>query len=257
MTAVLHADAVTVKYGGVTAVDEASLVLKPASFTGLIGPNGAGKTSLIDALTGTTAVTSGRIKFDGSDVTKASVHRRARAGMARTFQSVELFDDLSVFENVQVAAEPPHVLSALAEVVGWRRADRRETIQWALEFTGLANEGERSPRELSHGRRKLVGVARALALRPKLILLDEPAAGLDTHETAELASHLKRLPGEGITVLMIDHDMTLVLTLCEEIIVLDFGRIIAQGPPEAIRHDPAVLEAYLGSDTELTGEAVA
>jgi branched-chain amino acid transport system ATP-binding protein len=171
----------------------------------------------------------------------------ARAGLTRTFQSVELFDDLTVDENLLVAAERPGMFTALAQILLPGRTPSRKAVDWALEVTELHEIAQRYPTELSHGQRKVVGVARALACRPELLLLDEPAAGLDTDETAELAGRLRKVRDHGVTMLLIDHDMGLVLEVCELIYVLDFGKLIARGTPREIRTTPAVVDAYLGA----------
>jgi branched-chain amino acid transport system ATP-binding protein len=243
----LEVDGLRVQYGGVVAVEDASFQIAPGSIVGLIGPNGAGKTTLIDALTGYHRPTTGRVRFREQDVTGKRPHVLARAGLTRTFQSVELFDDLNVEENLLVAAERPGVVSALTQILLPGRAPSREAVDWALEVTELHEIALRYPTELSHGQRKLVGVARALACRPELLLLDEPAAGLDTDETTELGERLRRVRDRGVTMLLIDHDMGLVLEVCEHVLVLDFGKLIASGTPREIRTTPAVVEAYLGA----------
>jgi branched-chain amino acid transport system ATP-binding protein len=235
-----------VPYGGVRAVDGVDLTVAEGRVVGLIGPNGAGKTSTIDALTGYHPPSAGSIAFDGRDITRMRPHLRARGGLARTFQSVELFDDLTVDENLLVAADHVGVLAALRDLLLPVRQPSRDDVDWALELCGLRDVADRRPTELSHGRRKLVGVARALARRPKLVLLDEPAAGLDTDESLELGRRLRTLPEAGVSVLLVDHDMGLVLSVCDEVVVLDFGRRIAHGTPDEIRADPAVVAAYLG-----------
>jgi branched-chain amino acid transport system ATP-binding protein len=165
----------------------------------------------------------------------------------RTFQSVELFDDLTVEENLAVASQPPSLLAALGRVFTGGGETRTADVSWALSVTELEDVADRYPAELSHGRRKLVGVGRALARRPSLLLLDEPAAGLDTDETLALGRRLRTLPDHGVSVLLIDHDMGLVLSVCDRVIVLDFGNLIAAGTAAEIRADPRVVEAYLGS----------
>ena len=250
MNALLNVDALRVTYGGVTAVDDVDLTVPPGKVIGLIGPNGAGKTSTIDALTGYHAPTAGRITFGGRDITTMRPHLRARLGLVRTFQSVELFDDLTVEENLLVASQRLGVLHALRDLLLPIGAHPREDVDWALELCGLHDVADRLPTELSHGRRKLVGVARALAQRPRLVLMDEPAAGLDSDESVELGRHLRALPDEGVTVLLVDHDMGLVLSVCDEVVVLDFGRVIARGTPDQIRNDDAVVAAYLGGHKE-------
>jgi branched-chain amino acid transport system ATP-binding protein len=246
-TPVLEVDALRVQYGNVVAVNDVSFPVARGSVTGLIGPNGAGKTTLIDALTGYVRPTRGVVRFQGEAITQGRPHRLARRGLVRTFQSVELFNDLTVEENLMVASEPPGMLAALGRVFVPERAERREAVDWALSVTELGDVAGRYPAALSHGQRKLVGVARALAGRPSLLLLDEPAAGLDTDETLALGARLRTLPEHGVSVLLIDHDMGLVLSVCDHVMVLDFGNLIAEGTPSEIRANAAVIEAYLGS----------
>ena len=243
----LEVEALRITYGGVVAVDDVDLNVEEGRVVGLIGPNGAGKTSLIDALTGYHAPSGGRVIFDGQEITRLRAHKRARRGLARTFQSVELFDDLSVEDNLFVASQRISVGRSIRDLfLPLPRADRTD-VDWALGLCGLMDVAEQSPASLPHGRRKLVGVARAIASRPRLVLLDEPAAGLDTDESVVLGEHLRELPGGGVTVLLVDHDMGLVLSLCDRIVVIDFGRVIASGTPAEIRDSPPVIEAYLGS----------
>jgi branched-chain amino acid transport system ATP-binding protein len=246
---VLETKGLTVSFGGIHAVDDVDLVVDEGAFVGLIGPNGAGKTTLIDAVTGFVPPTSGTVHFAGVDVTSTSPAERARAGLVRTFQSLELFEDLTVGDNLRVAAEPARWWNPLADAVRPRRVDPSavEAVAWALEVVGLAGAAGDFPSDLSHGQRKLVAVARALASQPRLVLLDEPAAGLDSTETALLGEHLRTLPEHGVTVLLVDHDMTLVLGVCDRVVVLDVGSVIADGPPDAIRGDARVVEAYLGT----------
>ena len=251
MTALLDAREVTVSYGGAHANDHVSLSVPEGRFVGLIGANGAGKTTFIDAITGFTRLSSGAVWFDGKDITNQAPDVRSRNGLVRTFQSVELFDDLTVFDNLRAACEEVNWWSLPRDVFRRRPpAGVEETVHWALQLVGLGRVGERLPVDLSHGQRKLVGVARALAGRPKLILLDEPAAGLDATETMELGKVLRGLLDQNITVLLIDHDMGLVLSVCDELYVLDFGVIVAHGTPAEIRTDKAVLAAYLGDSQE-------
>jgi branched-chain amino acid transport system ATP-binding protein len=246
----LEAERLRVQYGNVVAVDDFSFGVRHGTVTGLIGPNGAGKTTVIDALTGYVRPAAGTVRLAGREITGMRPHRLARIGLIRTFQSVELFDDLTVVENLQVAANSPGVLAALGQLFTPARKGPLKVVDWALSVTELEPIADRYPRELSHGQRKLVGVARALACEPRLLLLDEPAAGLDTEETAVLGQKLRTLPEHGVTVLLIDHDMGLVLSVCDHVMVLDFGHKIAEGTASEIRSDPAVIEAYLGAGSE-------
>ena len=188
------------------------------------------------------------MRLDGEDVTGLAPSARAERGLVRTFQSLELFEDLTVADNLAVAAERQPWWGSLADAVGLSRdSDAAADVAWALSLMGLEDVAGALPSDLSHGSRRLVSVARALAPRPDIVLLDEPAAGLDTSETEALGHHLRALPDAGVTVLLVDHDMSLVLDLCSEITVLDFGQVIASGPPDVIRADEGVVTAYLGT----------
>ncbi len=246
MTDMLEVEDLTVSYGGLNALDGVSFTVAEGAIIGLIGPNGAGKTTCIDALSGFLPGARGRVVMDGHDLSGSPAHRRARLGLVRTFQSVEMFDDLTVTENLLVAASRERWWSPLVDAVLPSRALRDTDVEWALGLVGLGGDGERYPTELSHGRRRLAGMARALAGRPRLLLLDEPAAGLDPAESDALAEVIRSLPGLGTTVLLVDHDMGLVFGTCETIHVLDFGRLTASGDPRSIRADKAVIDAYLG-----------
>jgi branched-chain amino acid transport system ATP-binding protein len=247
MTVLLDVQGLRVTYGGVVAVDDASLTVDEGQIVGLIGPNGAGKTSMIDALTGYHPPSAGRVLFGGEDVTRVKADRRSRKGLVRTFQSVELFDDLTVEENLLVAAEHVGLLQPFRDMFLPHRNRGREAVTWATSTLGIEPLLDRMPTDLSHGQRKLVSVGRALAQRPRVVLLDEPAAGLDSDESLAFGQQLRALPAAGVSVLLVDHDMGLVLSVCDHVIVLDFGRIIARGTPDVIRNDSAVVEAYLGS----------
>jgi ABC-type branched-subunit amino acid transport system ATPase component len=193
-------------------------------------------------------VSLGSITFAGRDVTRLPAERRARLGLARTFQSLELFEDLSVRDNLLAAAMHPRWHEMALEILKLRRRSsvHRDHADEMLDSLGLGDLGDALPAEVSHGQRKLVGVARALAMRPKLLLLDEPAAGLDTAESELLGLRLRSFLKSGMSIFLIDHDMSLVLTICDDIYVLDFGRVIAHGAPSVIRTDPRVIAAYLG-----------
>jgi branched-chain amino acid transport system ATP-binding protein len=243
--AVLAVDGLTVRHGGLVALDDVTLTVEAGSITGLIGPNGAGKTTFIDTITGFTRAHGGRITFLGRAVERAAPHARARRGLVRTFQSLELFDDLTVRQNLVVAASPPSLRATLTDALWPKRHDER-VVDEVLDELDLADLAGRTPDELSNGQRHLVALARALVARPHLVLLDEPAAGLDPSETAELADVLRRLPAHGAAVLLVDHDMALVMGVCDTVHVLDFGRLVASGAPADVRTDPVVVAAYLG-----------
>ncbi len=238
----------TVIYGGLRALDAVDLEVDEGSLVGLIGPNGAGKTTFIDAITGIAPVAGGTVTLGDRRLDGLGPHERNRLGLSRTFQSLELFEDLSVLDNLRVAAERPQWWSFLADLVMPTRGHGvDDDVQWAFDVVGLGERGEDEPDHLSQGQRKLVGVARALASRPRLVLLDEPAAGLDTTESQALGRRLRSVLEHDISVLLIDHDMGLVLDVCDLVYVLDFGSIIAHGTPDEIRSNPAVVSAYLGS----------
>lgn len=240
---VLEARGVSVSFGGVHALVDVDLRLGPGQLLGLIGPNGAGKTTFIDAITGFVRY-RGSVLLDGRDLSGKAPHERARLGLARTWQSVELFDDLTVRENIAVAAEPS-AFRALRDVVS-RPAGHIERVEEALGVFGLEEHGDTVPSELSQGDRKLVGVARAYAATPRLLCLDEPAAGLDAVESEALGRHLREIVDRGSAMLLVDHDMGLVLSISDYVVVLEFGTVIAQGTPDAVRRDPNVVTAYLG-----------
>jgi sulfate-transporting ATPase len=223
-----------VRYGGVVAVDGVTLSVPPGRIVGLIGPNGAGKTSVIDAVTGFTKAT-GDVEVAGESVAGLPPHARVRKGVARTFQSIELYDDLSVDENVSVS-----VIAAAAH-------HRAATVTRALDLVGIARLRDRAAGDLSQGERQLVSIARACATSPRVLLLDEPAAGLDTAESEWLGQRIRAIADTGTGVLLVDHDVGLVLGLCDHVYVLDFGKLIAEGDAATIRSDVGVAEAYLGS----------
>jgi branched-chain amino acid transport system ATP-binding protein len=245
MTTILSARNISVTFGGVHAVVDANLDVEQGELVGLIGPNGAGKTTFIDAITGFVGH-RGTTTLDGTDITKLSPHERARRGMARTWQAIELFDDLTVRENLTVAATHPSLMTTLKDIFT-NRTQGAESVDEALDVFGLAPLAEATPTELTQGQRKLVAVARALAARPKLLCLDEPAAGLDAQESVAFGRHLREIVDRGTPILLIDHDMGLVLGISDRVVVLEFGKVIAVGTPSDVRADPRVVAAYLGS----------
>jgi branched-chain amino acid transport system ATP-binding protein len=232
---------ITVRFGGIQALNEVDVSVRAGSVHGLIGPNGAGKTTLFNVINGLQPPTRGRVRFDGVDVTRSSPHLRARKGMARTFQRLELFDTLTARENVQMAAEtqrrrlPP----------GVSPHDITERLLAQVGITDIADEPTDS---LPTGLARLVELARAMATSPSVLLLDEPSAGLNQDETTALGKILVGLASEGMAVLLVEHDMSLVMSICDEVTVLHYGEIITTGDPAAVQADPAVQAAYLGTE---------
>jgi branched-chain amino acid transport system ATP-binding protein len=246
MSDVLAATQMSVRFGGVHALSGVDLAVAEGELVGLIGPNGAGKTTLVDAVTGFVDYT-GRVELDGRNLAGLRAHARATLGLSRTWQSSELFDDLTVRENLAVASRRPSLWETAKEVVTDSPPSDAEAVDEALELVELGWAAGLMPSDLSQGQRKLVGIARAVAMGPRVLCLDEPAAGLDTGESEELGRRLRGLADGGLSTLLIDHDMGLVLGICHRIVVLEFGKVIAAGSPEAVRRNPKVVTAYLGS----------
>ena len=241
--ALLETHGMTVTFGGLRAVDDVDLRVEEGQLVGLIGPNGAGKTTFIDGITGFVPTTgTDRLRRHGDR--SLAAHNVPRLGLGRTWQSLELFDDLTIEENLQVAAERQSVGGFFADLVRPAAAQGHVgDVDYALDVLGLSDLGERMPNEISQGQRKLVSVARALAARPRLVCMDEPAAGLDTAESAELGTRLRSIIDAGITIFLVDHDMGLVLNVCDYIYVIEFGVKIAEGTP---RRDQARPEGDRG-----------
>ncbi|MFD9321336.1 ATP-binding cassette domain-containing protein [Streptomyces sp. NPDC060053] len=237
----------TVRYGGVVAVDGLSLDVEPGRIVGLIGPNGAGKTSAIDAVTGFTRAASGTVRLGDRDATRLPVHRRAAAGLSRSFQSLELFEDMTVLDNLYAACDRPGRWAYLTDLVRPGSRPLPSHVLVAVREFGLQDSLDRPVGDLSYGERRLLAIARAVAASPSVLLLDEPAAGLSDDETRELARLVRRLAEDwGMGVLLVEHDVDMVMNVCDQVVVLDFGRRICAGAPEEVRRDPAVRAAYLG-----------
>ena len=249
----LAVSGLTQRFGGFTALEDVSLHVAPGEVVGLLGPNGAGKTTLIDCVAGNNRLTAGSITWDGHDITHWAPYRRARAGLSRSFQSLELFDDLTVRENLLAAADPRDRLAYLTDLVVPGHPPLPAPVVAAVEELSLAPVLDRRAEDLSYGQRRLVAIARAVACSPSVLLLDEPAAGLDETESAELGRLVRRLADEwGMGVLLIEHDVALVLETADRVVVLDFGHKIAEGVPDEIRSDAGVRKAYLGEEAEAT-----
>ncbi len=238
----------TKRFGGLVALEGVSFAVEQGGITAVIGPNGAGKTTLFNALSGFIPPSGGRILFDKQDLAGLPPHRVAARGLLRTFQLVRPFPAMTIAENVRAGTYLHTRGGALAALFGQPRQERRVHDQALalLDRVGLAEAGARLPASLGYGQLRLLEIARALAAKPRLLLLDEPAAGLNPLETDRLASLIRSLQADGVTVLLIEHDMRLVMNLADHVVVLNFGRTIADGAPEAVAADPAVLEAYLG-----------
>ncbi|WP_210593072.1 branched-chain amino acid ABC transporter permease/ATP-binding protein [Streptomyces sp. GESEQ-35] len=243
----LQVEGLTVRYGGVVAVDGLSFGIEPGQVVGLIGPNGAGKTSAIDAVTGFTRAASGQVRLGGRDITRLPVHRRAAAGLSRSFQSLELFEDMTVLDNLYAACDRPGPWTYLTDLIRPGSRPLPAHVLVAVREFGLQDSLDRPVGDLSYGERRLLAIARAVAASPSVLLLDEPAAGLSEDETRELAHLVRRLAEDwGMGILLVEHDVDMVMSVCDQVVVLDFGRRISVGTPEEVRGDPAVRAAYLG-----------
>jgi branched-chain amino acid transport system ATP-binding protein len=256
MTALLTTRGLGVRFGGLKAVDDVDLDVPTGAICGLIGPNGAGKTTLFNAISGLVAISGGEIAFNDQPLTRAPAHRRARLGIRRTFQSVQLAQDMSVLENVMIGLDATRHESVLRTLFG---LDPRKSMDWegqaavrrTLDLLGIGELALRPVRSLTFGQQRYVEVARALVSRPALLMLDEPAAGLGPAELEAFEALLQRLRAEtGLTILLVEHVISLVFNVCDRVTVLEAGRVIAEGSPGAIAADPTVKRAYLGEDDD-------
>ncbi len=251
----LELDNVTLRFGGVTALDSVSFHINEGEILGLIGPNGAGKTTAFNAMTGVYRPTTGRVLYDGKPLGRLKRFQITKLGIARTFQNIRLFPEMSALENVMVGADARHktsVVGALLRLPRHRREERegRQRAMELLNFVGIGDRVHSTARNLPYGYQRRLEIARALATEPKLICLDEPAAGFNPSEKADLLQLIRKIRDRGFTVLLIEHDMRLVMGVTERIVVLEFGRKIAEGSPAEVRDNPAVIAAYLGESTD-------
>ncbi|AWZ26696.1 ABC transporter ATP-binding protein [Rhodococcus pyridinivorans] len=242
-TPILETRGITVRFGGHVAVKDVSLGIEPGTVTGLIGPNGAGKTTLFNTITGLQRPTVGKVFLDGRDITSLPPYKRARMGMARTFQRLELFVSLSVRDNLRVAGD-------IHNANGRNKIDLDEEVDRLLELTGLADIASTDVSDVPTGRARVVEVARALMTSPRVLLLDEPASGQTEQETEAFAALLRDLADSGLAICLVEHDIPLVMKICSRIHVLDYGAVLASGVPDEIKNDPAVINAYIGTEEE-------
>ncbi|MCZ4499359.1 MAG: branched-chain amino acid transporter ATP-binding protein [Marmoricola sp.] len=251
----LEVDNVTLRFGGLTALNEVSFDIKEGEILGLIGPNGAGKTTCFNVMTGVYQATSGEVRFDGKPLTKMKRHKITQLGIARTFQNIRLFKSMTALENVMVGTDAHSKVGffdALLRLPRHRRTERAslERAKELLDLVGITGRHDELASNLSYGDQRRLEIARALATGPKLLCLDEPAAGFNPAEKVRLMELIRKVRDTGYTVLLIEHDMRLVMGVTDRIVVLEFGQKIAEGVPAEIRDNPAVIAAYLGVDEE-------
>jgi branched-chain amino acid transport system ATP-binding protein len=256
----LELDAVTMQFGGISALDDVSIHVDTGEIMGLIGPNGAGKTTVFNVVTGVYHPTAGDVRFDGRSIAGEKRYRITKRGIARTFQNIRLFPEMTALENVMVGVDAharTSVPGALVRLPFTRNEEKssRDSAMQLLEFMGIAAQAHNAARNLPYGFQRRLEIARAMATKPKILLLDEPAAGFNPAEKSELGQLIRTIRDRGFTVLLIEHDMSVVMSICDRISVLDFGKHIADGKPAEIRNNQKVIEAYLGVPSDASRDS--